>query len=106
MDVVFVYITIASRAAALSLGRTLVEEGFAACANVLGEITSVFRWQGKVEQGDEAALIVKTTEARYDALAARVLELHPYDLPCVAKLPVTGGHAPYLDWIRTESQAP
>ena len=62
------------------------------------------RWQGKIEQGDEAVLIVKTTEARYEALAARVLTLHPYDLPCLAKLPVAGGHAPYLDWIRAESR--
>lgn len=104
MDVLFVYITIGSRDEALSLGRTLVEEGLAACANVLGAITSVYRWQGKVEEADEAALIVKTTEACYAALAARVLALHPYDLPCLAKLPVAGGHAPYLDWIRAESR--
>jgi periplasmic divalent cation tolerance protein len=105
MDVLFVYITISSRDEALSLGRTLVEEGLAACVNVLGAITSVYRWQGAIEQGDEAVLIVKTTDPRYDALAARVLALHPYDLPCLAKLPVAGGHAPYLDWIRTESGA-
>lgn len=104
MDVLFVYITIGGRDEALALGRTVVEEGLAACVNVLGAITSVYRWQGKVEEGDEAVLIVKTTEACYEALAARVLALHPYDLPCLVKLPVAGGNAPYLDWIRAESR--
>src|SRR5437868_2654585 len=103
MDVLFVYITTGSRDEALSIGRTLVEEGLAACANVLGEMTSIYRWQGEVEQGAEAVLIAKTRSERFDALAARVVELHSYELPCIVALPVAIGHVPYLDWIRAES---
>jgi periplasmic divalent cation tolerance protein len=103
MDVLFVYVTVGSRDEALSIGRTLVEEGLAACANVLGDMTSVYRWEGNVEQGAEAVLIAKTRSDRFDALAARIVELHSYELPCILALPVASGHAPYLDWIRAES---
>ena len=94
LPVLFVYITAGSREEALVLGRTLVEEGLAACANVFDGMISIYRWKGAVEQGAEAVLIAKTTEARYEALAARVVALHSYELPCIVKLPVAGGHAP------------
>ncbi|WP_246148460.1 divalent-cation tolerance protein CutA [Skermanella pratensis] len=85
------------------IGRTLVEERLAACANLLPGMTSVYRWQGKVEQADEVVVIAKTTADLFDRLAARVKEIHSYDCPCIVALPLERGHAPYLDWIAAET---
>ena len=102
-DAMMVYATASSRAEALKLGRALVEERLAACANVLGEMTAIYRWEGKLEEADEAVLILKTTSRRLAALTARLCALHSYDLPCVVAWRIEGGNAPYLDWVRAEA---
>jgi periplasmic divalent cation tolerance protein len=84
------------------LGRALVEERLAACANVVPGVVSIFRWRGEVQREAEALVIVKTTAARVEAVRARVVALHPYDVPEVLVLPVLGGHEPYLQWVRAE----
>lgn len=82
-----------------ALGRAVVEERLAACANVLGGVTSVYRWRGEVVEEGEAMALLKTTEARLDALRKRVCELHPYDTPEFVALRVDTGSADYLSWI-------
>ena len=69
---------------------------------------SIYHWQGAVETAEETVLVAKTRAALAEALAARVKELHSYDVPCVVILPITGGHAPFLRWIEDEtaSRAP
>ncbi len=84
---------------ALGIAEALVDEGLAACVNVLAPCRSVYRWQGKVEQAREVPLLVKTVAARVPALIARVRELHPYELPEVITVPVVDGLRPYLDWV-------
>lgn len=99
-DLVFAYVTVPTREEALAIGRALVEERLAACANLLPGMTSVYRWQGAVEEASELVLIAKTRTALFDRLAARVVELHSYELPCVVALPVAAGLPAYLDWLR------
>lgn len=82
-----------------AIARGLVEAGLAACVNQVPGLRSTYRWQGQVQTDDEALLLAKTTAPRFEALRARVLELHPYELPEVIAVPVTWGHAPYLEWI-------
>jgi periplasmic divalent cation tolerance protein len=98
-----VYVTASSRAEALQLGRALVEARLAACANVLDGMTAIYHWNGKLQEEDEAVLILKTTADLIDALTARLRELHSYDLPCVVAWKIETGHAPYLDWVRAET---
>ncbi|MGC2854215.1 divalent-cation tolerance protein CutA [Novispirillum sp. DQ9] len=102
MSLCIVYMTAADRDEALRIGRALVDERLAACVNVLGEITSIFRWDGAVQQEGEVAFIAKTSAAMVDALAARVTELHSYDTPCVVALPIAAGAAPFLKWLEVE----
>lgn len=104
-DVMMAYVTASSRAEAVMIGRALVEERLAACANVFDGMTSIYRWDGKLHDEDEAVLVLKTTAARLAALTARIKELHSYELPCVAAWPITEGNAPYLDWVRGETAA-
>lgn len=101
--VVLAYITAGSREEALRIGRILVEDRLAACANILDGMTSVYRWKDVVEQADEAVLIAKTRRSLFDRLAARVRELHSYDVPCIIELPVGRGDAGYLAWLRDET---
>ena len=103
MAVRFVYITAESRDQAIAIGRALVDERLAACANVSGPITAIFRWEGEVQEGEEHVLIAKTRDSLVDRLAARVKALHSYDCPCVVALPVDGGYGPFLDWVADET---
>lgn len=103
MAVSFCYVTAGSREEALAIGRTLVEERLAACANVLGGMTSIYWWQGAVEQASEAVLILKTRTELVERLTARVTEIHSYECPCVVALPIEAGNPPYLDWIAGET---
>ncbi|KAA0597283.1 periplasmic divalent cation tolerance protein [Azospirillum lipoferum] len=102
-DLVFAYITAASKEEALRIGRSLVEERLAACANVLDGMTSVYRWNGAVEQAEEAVLIAKTRSSLFDRLTVRVRELHSFDTPCVVELALGRGNPAYLDWLRVET---
>ena len=100
--VVAVFVTMPDVESAEGMGAALVEERLAACANVVHGVTSLFRWEGEVRRETEALMMIKTTGDRADALRARVVELHPHDVPEVVAMDVVSGHAPYLDWVRTE----
>ncbi len=103
MSACFIYVTASNSEEARRIARALVEARLAACANVIDRVTSVYWWQGEVQEDDEAVLIAKTREDLVDDLTAKVKELHSYDCPCVVALPVTGGNAEFLDWIAAET---
>lgn len=103
LDPVFVYMTAGSPDEARRIARALVEERLAACVNIIDGMTSVYRWEGAVEEGRETVMIAKTRADRFEELAARVRALHSYTVPCIIEIPLGRGDAPYLDWLRTES---
>ncbi len=94
-----VLVTTPSAEKAAEIARALVEERLAACGNVVPGVRSIYRWEGKVQDDQEALLLLKTTRDRFEALRARVVALHPYQLPEVIALAVDTGSAPYLAWI-------
>lgn len=103
MEFVFAYITAGSRDEAARIGRTLVEERLAACVNILDGMTSIYRWQGAIEEATETVLIAKTRADLFDRLTARVRDLHSYSVACVVELKVGRGNPAYLDWLRDET---
>lgn len=103
MAAAMVYITAASPDEAETIGRALVAERLAACANILPGMRSVYRWKGVVETAAETVLIAKTRLELADALTARVKELHSYDVPCVVVLPIAAGLPEFLRWIDDET---
>jgi periplasmic divalent cation tolerance protein len=82
------------------IGQRLVEERLVACVNLLPAVTSIYRWQGAVERATETLCILKTTRALFERLRARVLELHPYEVPELIALEIAEAHPPYLAWLR------
>jgi periplasmic divalent cation tolerance protein len=105
MDSLLVLSNLPDRASALALAGKLVERRLAACVNVLGECTSVYRWQGKIETAAEVQVLIKTTAARYPALEQAILEMHPYELPEIVAVPIRGGLAGYLQWVAAETRS-
>ena len=101
-QVVTVLTTAPDAQVAEELGRALVSERLAACANVIPGVSSIYWWEGEVHREGEALVLLKTTASRVEALEARVVELHPYDVPEVLALPVSSGHQPYLEWVVAE----
>jgi len=104
MKCCFVYITASDADEARRLARALVESRLAACANVFDGMTSVYRWEGAVQESNEAVLIAKTREELVPALTEKIQDLHSYDCPCVVALPLTGGSDEFLAWIAAETE--
>jgi periplasmic divalent cation tolerance protein len=96
-----VYVT-APSGAAEEIARTLVAERLAACVNRVA-CESTYRWEGEVVEDDEVILLAKTTDDRYEDLVARVVDCHPYDVPCVERFDATDVFAPFADWIDDET---
>lgn len=102
-DVELAFVAAPDAETAARIARTLVEERLAACVSVLPGVTSIYRWKDAVETTNEAVLLVKTRADRGPALEARVRELHPYEVPEIVRVGVSGGNPAYLEWVRTEA---
>lgn len=103
-ELVLAYVTAPNREAALTIGRHVVEQRLAACANVLPAMTSVYHWKGQLQTDDECVLILKTRRSLTDKLSQLVVALHSYECPCVIILPIRGGNPAYLSWLRAETE--
>lgn len=84
---------------AAALARAMVEQGHAACVNILPGVRSVYRWQGQVESANEVMLWLKTVRRRYAALEEALRAAHPYELPEIVAVSLTAGSEAYLRWI-------
>jgi len=100
---VIVTSTTDSEEAARELATQAVEARLGACAQIVGPITSVYRWDGAVQTDREWRVEIKTTAERVPALTERLRQLHGYDLPEVIATPIAGGSAEYLAWLTAET---
>ena len=103
VKLVLVYMTARDARQARRIGDALVQERLAACVNVLGPISSIYRWKGAVQRGREVAFIAKTRASLLPRLQIRVGELHDYEVPCVVAVPLAGGNRAFLDWVAAET---
>lgn len=102
MHALVVTTTVPSQDLAERIADAAITEHLAACAQIAGPITSIYRWQGKVERATEWCCAFKTSPACYAALEARIRSLHPYEVPEIIATPVTHGSPPYLTWIQEQ----
>lgn len=104
MTATMIYATASSDEEALRIADAIVTERLAACANVVRGVTSMFWWEGRVQEGQEVTIILKTRSELVERLTERLRELHSYDCPCIVALPITGGNKAFIDWIITETR--
>jgi periplasmic divalent cation tolerance protein len=97
------FCTLPDKAAGEKIARVLVEERLAACVNLVPGLSSIYRWQGKIEKQEECLLIIKTA-VPFERLRARIKELHPYQAPEIISLPIKDGDSAYLKWLTDNSQ--
>lgn len=86
------------------IATALVDERLAACVNILPGVRSVYRWQDQVERAEEVLLLIKTMPDRFQQLKARLLELHPYELPEVLAVETDHAHPDYLLWVAAQTR--
>ena len=103
LETVLVYTTWPSAEQAEAAGRNLVEQKLCACINILPKMVSVYAWEGKIERGEEAVMILKTAKTRSAELMQAVRAAHPYDTPAIVELPVSAIDPRYGAWILAES---
>ncbi|MBN2686337.1 MAG: divalent-cation tolerance protein CutA [Pontiellaceae bacterium] len=103
VDAFLIYVTAKDAEEARRIAKAVVDERLAACANLLGGVESIYRWQGAVCEDREAALMLKTSGARQQELIERIRELHSYDCPCIVALPISDGNPDFLHWIIAET---
>lgn len=81
----------------------LVDERLIACGQLVGPVSSTYRWRGAVQHAEEWLALLKTTRAAEERLVARIAELHPYEVPEILVTEVSGGYGPYLEWVATQT---
>ncbi len=91
-----------TKANAQTIANTLVEKRLAGCVQIIGPITSTYRWQGEIETAEEWLCIIKSRQDLYQALEKAILEAHPYDVPEILAVPVATGSKDYLEWLDGE----
>ena len=98
-DYILVLITAGSMGEGEKIAGALVEEGLAACCNIIPGIKSVFKWKGEVCKENEALLIVKSKASVFKKLEERVKKLHSYEVPEIIAIPIEAGLKDYLKWV-------
>ena len=95
----FVYITFKNEQEAQKIAASVVEKSLAACANIMPQITSLYRWQGATQSAAECAAVFKTESRLYDALQKEINRMHSYEVPCIAKINIEELNQSYGSWI-------
>ena len=102
-DIVLVISNAPDQLLAKRIAHVLVEDGLAACVNLGAPVLSIYHWQGQIEGADEVPIWIKTTAGQQHAVIQALAKLHPYEVPEIIVLPVIGGSALYLDWVRGQA---
>jgi periplasmic divalent cation tolerance protein len=109
-EAIVVFVTTANADEAAQLADMLVGQRLAACVQILPEIESIYRWQGKIERQREVLIIAKTIKAKFEELEAKVRAIHSYETPEIVAVPLTASSPPYLEWlnssVNTDAEAP
>ena len=99
----WVYMTAGSIEEAKSIGQILVGQNLAACVNLLENMTSIYKWEEKLEESQEVIMIAKTRKTLMPKLIETVNSIHSYDCPCILELPVQDGNSDFLSWIESQT---
>jgi periplasmic divalent cation tolerance protein len=96
---IIIFCTTPTNEISMRIAEACINNHAAACCNILPGITSVYRWQGKVETDNEQLLLLKTTEDKFEIVENIIKKIHPYDVPEIVSVPINNGSRSYLQWI-------
>jgi periplasmic divalent cation tolerance protein len=102
-DALELHVTMPDQERATSMARILVDEGLAACVNVVPGVRSIYRWEGKTQEDEEVLCLIKTRPELFPKAQARILALHPYEVPEVLAFQVDDGSPAYLAWLKNST---
>ena len=106
-EIQIVFCTVPDSDSGHRIAARLVQDGLAACVNLITGIESVYRWKGQLEKASEVLLMIKSRSADYTEVEAAISALHPYELPEIIAVPVSSGLPGYLDWVNNvDNEAP
>ncbi|MBF0385486.1 MAG: divalent-cation tolerance protein CutA [Candidatus Omnitrophica bacterium] len=94
-----IFVTASSKEEAKKIAESLLADKLIACANIIEKVTSIYLWEGKIENSEEVLMVIKTKEELFDKVAAKVKSLHSYSVPEIISLPIEKGNKDYLSWI-------
>lgn len=100
---IVVFITAPNEDEAAKIARAIVKDRLAGCVNIIKNIRSIYRWQGKIEDEPEVLMVVKTQKSLFDELSKKVKELHSYSVPETIALPIVEGSEDYIRWLNEET---
>jgi len=103
MGNIIIYMTCPDKEEAAVIAGALLEDRLISCANIMASHSALYRWEGKLENNTEVAVILKTQESLFEQVRQKICMLHSYDCPCIVALPITQGHEPFLQWINAET---
>lgn len=103
--IIFLYVTCGSKEEAQKIGKILLEERLCACVNIYPKIESFYWWEGKIEKSEETIIIVKTKESLADLAEQKILQIHSYTCPCIAKIEIKKINECFLNWLLKETRA-
>lgn len=104
MSYIVVIMTTSNKEEAAKIVRSLLKERLIACANIVGPVSSLFWWQGKIDEENEFLVFMKSHKSLFERLSERVTEIHSYEVPEIIALPIIEGSPPYLKWLKTSLQ--
>ena len=104
MSVNFIYITAGSMEEARTIGNKLVSDRLAACVNIIDNVSSMYWWEGEVQDDKEVILIAKTKESLVSELVEKIRSMHSYSCPCIVSLPILNGNRAFLNWVVEETK--
>lgn len=104
MEINLIYMTAGNKDEARMIGKALISAGLAACVNIIENMSSMYMWDGKIQDDTETILIAKTARERLPDLIEKVKSLHSYECPCIVSLPVSDGNPEFLNWVSNEVQ--
>jgi len=100
---IVILVTVKNRSEANKIVKKLVGDQLVACANIIGDVKSIFWWEGKVDQAKEVLLILKSKKSLFLKIKKAIKSLHSYSVPEIISLPIVDGNEDYLNWIKTST---
>ena len=105
-DALELHVTMPDKERATALAHALVDEGLAACVNIVPGVRSIYEWDGRLQEEEEVLCLIKTRQAVFDRARDRILALHPYEEPEILAFAVDDGSPDYLDWLKRATPEP